>query len=135
MTVAELRQENIAFQSNLYESNNSTRRWLHNIRREWVISVLTEVAPVQAVFLEIGIGCGIYTSLMAARGKVFAVDINPSFVAAANTLPNVVAQVADVTQDRFSPVHDVALCSEVIEHVPDSVSALKNIFASFRSKE
>ena len=36
MSVAELRQEHIDFQSNLYESSNPTRRWLHNARRNWV---------------------------------------------------------------------------------------------------
>ena len=132
MSVAELRQEHIDFQSNLYESSNPTRRWLHNARRNWVMRALNQVSPSQPHYYEIGIGCGIYTNLMAQRGKVFAVDINPSFVDAANAMPNVVAQVADITKDAFDPVHDVALCSEVLEHVPDSASALKNIFASLK---
>ncbi|WP_126448082.1 class I SAM-dependent methyltransferase [Sulfuricystis multivorans] len=132
MSAAELRQEHIAFQANLYESNNPTRRWLHNVRRDWVIQALDHVTPSQAHFLEIGIGCGIYTHLMASRGKVFAIDINSAFVEAANQIPNVVAQVSDITIDRFDPVHDVALCSEVLEHVRDSASALKNIYASLK---
>lgn len=132
MSAAELRQEHIAFQANLYESNNPTRRWLHNVRRDWVMRAIDQVAPSQPHFLEIGIGCGIYTQLMASRGKVFATDINSAFVEAANQIPNVVARVSDITTDHFDPVHDVALCSEVLEHVPDSASALKNIYASLK---
>ena len=132
MSVAELRQEHIDFQSKLYESSNPTRRWLHNARRDWVMRALNQVTPSQPHFYEIGIGCGIYTSLMAQRGMVFAVDINQSFVDAANMMPNVVAQAADITKDAFDPTHDVALCSEVLEHVPDSASALKNIVASLK---
>ncbi len=132
MSVSELRQEHPAFQANLYESRNPTRRYLHNVRRSWVIQALGEVATSQTCFLEIGIGCGIYTQWMASHGNVFAVDINSSFVEIANLIPGVTAQVADITTDHFAPTHDVALCSEVLEHVTDSTSALKNIFASLK---
>lgn len=132
MTVAELRQDHIAFQANLYESNNPTRRWLHIARRDWVFRAIDEVAPSDPVFLEIGIGCGIYTQAMAKRGHVVAVDINPKFVEAASQMPNVTAKVADITQAAPSPIHDVALCSEVLEHVPDSRSSLKNLFAGLK---
>lgn len=132
MTANVLRQEDIAFQSNLYESANPTRRWLHNARRAWVMQTLNQILPSQPTFLEIGIGCGIYTTWMAERGRVTAIDINEGFVTAANQLPNVQASISDITKDSFSPVHDVALCSEVLEHVPDSISALKNIYASLK---
>jgi SAM-dependent methyltransferase len=132
MSVAELRQEDIAFQANLYESSNPTRRWLHNARREWITHALYQVARDKAAYLEIGIGCGIYTQLMAKRGPVTAVDINSAFVSAANQLHNVSARIADITTTSFEPTHDIALCSEVIEHVPDSPSALRNIFASLK---
>ena len=132
MSVAELRQEHIAFQANLYESSNPTRRWLHNARRDWVIRALDRVSVANPHYFEIGIGCGIYTQLMASRGSVFAIDINSAFVESANQMPNVVAQVADITTDVFKPMHDVALCSEVLEHVPDSQSSLENIFDSIK---
>lgn len=129
---ATLRQEDIAFQSNLYESSNPTRRWLHNARREWVLQTIQQLVPSQPFFLEIGIGCGIYTTWMAQRGKVTALDINPDFVNAANQLPYVRAQVANIMTTVFPPSHDVALCSEVIEHIPDSQAALRNIRASLK---
>lgn len=131
-TTSALRQEDIAFQSNLYESSNPTRRWLHNVRREWVFQTIDQTRMSQATFLEIGIGCGIYTDWLAKRGRVTALDINESFVAAANLLPNVKACVADITAESFPPIHDLALCSEVLEHVPDSASALKHIYASLK---
>ena len=100
MSVAELRQEDIAFQANLYESSNPTRRWLHNARREWITHALYQVARDKAAYLEIGIGCGIYTQLMAKRGPVTAVDINSAFVSAANQLHNVSARIADITTPK-----------------------------------
>lgn len=131
-TTTALRQEDIAFQANLYESSNPTRRWLHNVRREWVFQTIDQIRMSQATFLEVGIGCGIYTDWLAKRGLVTALDINESFVAAANQLPNVEARVADITIESFPPIHDLALCSEVLEHVPDSASALKHIYASLK---
>lgn len=127
-----LHQEDIAFQSNLYQSSNPTRRWLHNVRREWIFQTIEQLRMSHATFLEVGIGCGIYTGWLAARGKVTAIDINSSFVDAANQISGVQATVSDITRDRFPSVHDLALCSEVLEHVPDSSSALKNIYASLK---
>ncbi len=132
MPAAELRQEHIQFQSNLYESNNPTRRWLHNARRDWVLKILEQIPVTSPLYLEIGIGCGIYTQLMAKRGNVIAVDINPAFVDLANQMRNVVAHVADITTTSLAPIHDIAVCSEVLEHVPDSRSSLKNIYSSLK---
>jgi SAM-dependent methyltransferase len=84
------------------------------------------------LYLEIGIGCGIYTQLMAKRGNVVAVDINPAFVDLANQMRNVIAHVADITTTSLAPIHDIAVCSEVLEHVPDSRSSLKNIYSSLK---
>lgn len=132
MSAGELRQADIAFQSNLYESGNPTRRWLHNTRRQWVMDAIDSSAPSDPRFLEIGCGCGIYTAHMSGLGHVRALDINPDFVAAANRLPNVEASVADIQEFDSPPVYDIAVCSEVIEHIPDSTRALANIYHALK---
>ena len=45
---------------------------------------------------------------------------------------NVIAHVADITTTSLAPIHDIAVCSEVLEHVPDSRSSLKNIYSSLK---
>jgi len=132
MSAGELRQADLAFQANLYESGNPTRRWLHNARREWVLDMIDSNAPEGARFLEIGCGCGIYTSHMAGLGTVQALDINPDFVASANRLANVDASIADIQSFDSAPLYDVAVCSEVIEHIPDSARALRNIYSALK---
>lgn len=130
--LSELRQAHLPFQAMLYQSRNPTRRWLHTVRTEWVNMALEQVSGRAPHILEIGIGCGVYTRQLASQGTVLAIDINPTFVAAASLMPNVIARVADITRERFAPEHDVALCSEVLEHVVDSSTALKNIYASLK---
>lgn len=134
MNTAVLRQEDISFQATLYESQNLVRRWLHNSRREWVMKTLESISPSRCKYLEVGIGCGIYTKEMSMRGWVTAIDINELFVKEANRLSNVKAQVADIMETRFPARHHVAVCSEVIEHIPDSLKALRNIRASLNSQ-
>jgi 2-polyprenyl-3-methyl-5-hydroxy-6-metoxy-1,4-benzoquinol methylase len=90
------------------------------------------MAPPRAAFLEIGVGCGLYTRWLAMRGKVLAIDINASFLDAVGPVANVTPRLGDITTDRFAPLHDLALCSEVIEHVHDSAAALRHIYASLK---
>ncbi len=132
MNTVELRQTDIAFQANLYDSGNPTRRWLHNARREWVMDMIDASAPTNARFLEVGCGCGIYTAHMAGLGSVRALDVNPDFVAAASLMANVDASVGDIQNFDSAPMHDVAVCSEVIEHIPDSARALANIHKALK---
>lgn len=127
-----LQQHDIAFQANLYESKNPTRRWLHTRRREWILDAVRKYAPRNGSFLEIGIGCGIYTRELARIGQVSAFDINQQFVTDVNVIPNVSASVGDIQTLELDPVYDLAICSEVIEHIPDSVTALKNIWNSLK---
>ncbi|MBK9394592.1 MAG: class I SAM-dependent methyltransferase [Uliginosibacterium sp.] len=126
-------QGDIAFQANLYESANPSRRWLHGVRRAWVMAAIQRYARRRGTrFLEVGIGCGIYTAEMAKLGPVLAIDINPDFVAAVAGLENVEARVDDVTSLSLRPSYDVAVCSEVIEHLPESQTALSNIAGALR---
>lgn len=131
---ATLKQGDIEFQANLYESQNPTRNWLHNARRKWVMNRLESLSHPYTNFLEIGIGCGVYTEWMAQRGYVTGLDINEDFVHAASFLRNVTARVADITTTTdYEESFDVALCSEVIEHISDSPAALSNIFRALKS--
>ena len=74
MNMAVARQEDIAFQANLYSDPNPTRRGLHRVRRDWVQARLAERATRGSKVLEVGIGCGIFTrglSDMAANVTAF----------------------------------------------------------------
>jgi len=123
MNTVAARQEDIAFQANLYTDPNPTRRGLHQVRRDWVQSRLAEKASAGARVLEVGIGCGIFTrALSDMAAQVTALDINPAFVAGVAHLPGVTAQVADATEPLPAKDQDVAVCSEVLEHVPPARS-------------
>ncbi len=81
-------QADIAFQANLYNDPNPTRRGLHQARRDWVESTLRPYLGPGAKALEVGIGCGIFTAFLAESGaEVTAVDINPSFVEGVRDVP------------------------------------------------
>lgn len=130
------RQGDIAFQANLYEDPNPTRRNLHRARREWVESTLLAHMPPQAAIVEVGIGCGIFTRFLSAAGaRVTAVDINPAFVIGVQRLAGVTPVLADATAPGLDiGQHDLALCTEVLEHVPpaQSVALLRGLHRALR---
>jgi 2-polyprenyl-3-methyl-5-hydroxy-6-metoxy-1,4-benzoquinol methylase len=118
-----LSQGDIAFQANLYEDKNPTRRWLHTSRRAWVCAAIDAYLPTQdRQVLEVGVGAGVFTRYLLSRScGVLAVDINPTFLAGVADLPGVTVKRADLaTLD----VHgfDLAVCSEVLEHLPPEKS-------------
>ncbi len=126
-------QATLTFQRNLYESRVPARRWLHETRLAWVTERLMRHATSKTIFLDVGVGCGMYTRLMAPQcGQVVAIDVNPDFVAAASWVEGVSAVRADVCEPgmgmSMGGFADLAVCSEVIEHVPDPHSALVNIY-------
>ena len=123
MSTAAARQEDIAFQANLYADPNPTRRGLHQTRRDWVEAALRRRVGAGTRVLEVGIGCGIFTrALSAMRAKVTALDINPAFVAGVSHIDGVTSRVADATERLPVEGQQVALCSEVLEHVPPARS-------------
>ncbi len=128
-------QGDISFQANLYDDPNPTRRGLHRSRREWVESALILNMSQRCSVLEVGIGCGIYTRFLSALGaRVTAVDINPAFVAGVGDVAGVRPVLADATADLALGEHDLALCSEVLEHVPpaQSEAMLRSLHAGLR---
>jgi SAM-dependent methyltransferase len=140
-------QADLAFQSNLYESRDPVRRWLHSTRRDWVQRRLVETArqitrryertrtdsmhPAYPCFLDVGVGCGVYSRLMVQAGmQTVSMDVNPKFVeAAARSMPvtAIHGDICDPTVFSNRAFADLAVCTEVLEHVPDPAAALAHI--------
>lgn len=112
-------QGEIEFQARLYAHPNPTRRGLHLGRRAWVEAMLSELLTPESVALEVGVGCGIFVRFMAQRAaRVHAIDINAAFLDGVADTARVVTHQADATRPLPVEPVDVALCTEVLEHVP-----------------
>ncbi|HLW72014.1 MAG TPA: class I SAM-dependent methyltransferase [Candidatus Binataceae bacterium] len=123
----------------LYNSRNPTRRWLHCTRRDWVIAKLRECArerPGRAI--EVGFGAGVYLPALAeSYREVVATDLDESHLAHAQPLlaryPNLRVTTDDITASRLpAGDFDLVLCSEVIEHIPDTrgvIAGLRRLLA------
>jgi len=128
-------QADVAFQRQLYEDKNVTRRGLHSARRDWVLGQALAATKKGDKVLEVGVGCGIFTEALSKAGrKIDAVDINPAFLDNVETLKNVRTHLKDATKPLGLEQHDLAICSEVLEHVPpgSSVAMLKTLAASLK---
>lgn len=122
----------VRLQETLYSSRNPTRRWLHVSRRNWIIARLGELAASGRSdrALEVGPGSGVYLPRLASLyTEVVASDIERAYLehveGLATNHPNLVLAVDDVNRTGLEPgSFDLVLCSEVIEHINDSQSAL-----------
>jgi SAM-dependent methyltransferase len=123
-----LRNDEVAFQARLYSDPIPTRRGLHLGRRDWVNSNLAAYGAAGSRALEVGVGCGVFAVEMAAMGfRVSAVDINPRFLEHLSGNPNIETHFKDGTKPLGIGEHDLALCTEVLEHVaPQSSQDMVN---------
>lgn len=131
------RQELVDLQETLYTSSNPTRRWLHCSRRDWIVNALQRHASTStdnpATALEVGPGSGIYLPILCELfTEVSGVDIEPVYLDHARPLLKKYAhlslKVDDITNSKLSPQSfDLILCTEVIEHIPDSKRALSEM--------
>lgn len=129
------RQGDVEFQRALYEDANATRRGLHRARRDWVLDQALANSKKGSRVIEVGVGCGIFTERLSAEGrKVSAVDINPAFLDNVSTLKSVEVYHKDATQPLELGDHDLAICSEVLEHVPPerSQAMLDSLFGALK---
>lgn len=129
------RQGDVEFQRALYEDANATRRGLHRARRDWVLDQALTHSKKGDRVLEVGVGCGIFTERLSAEGrKVSAVDINPAFLDNVSSLKSVEVYRKDATQPLELGQHDLAICSEVLEHVPPerSQAMLDSLFGALK---
>ena len=112
-------------QKTLYQSRNPTRRWLHTSRRDRVLRAITQVSPHPGSrALEVGPGGGPYLPFLCQQfDRVTAIDSNPAFIGALQMLAvehsNLTLRQADLLTELWPSPHDLVLCSEVLEHVPD----------------
>jgi 2-polyprenyl-3-methyl-5-hydroxy-6-metoxy-1,4-benzoquinol methylase len=126
--------ELVALQETLYRSSNPTRRWLHCIRRDWIVEALRRHAPpVRARALEVGPGSCIYLPVLGRLfTEVVATDIEAAFLKHAAPLrhsqPNLQLALDDICASSLPAASfDLILCTEVIEHIADSAAALRGM--------
>ena len=124
----------VELQDTLYNSRNPTRRWLHCVRRDWIIDALNRSAGSPSVrALEVGPGSGVYLpTLCSLFGEVVTSDIEESYLERASNLssahPNLSMKIDDITNSSLpESSFDLILCTEVVEHIPDSASALREM--------
>jgi 2-polyprenyl-3-methyl-5-hydroxy-6-metoxy-1,4-benzoquinol methylase len=116
-------QEDVAFQARLYSDPNPTRRGLHIARRDWVLDKAMRYSEAGETVIEVGVGCGVFTRALSDAGRsVTAVDINTAFLANVEALANVAVHRRDATRALDLGQHDLAICSEVLEHVAPAAS-------------
>ena len=136
----------VAFQQGLYRSANPTRRWLHNRRLDWLVRAIDAAwskpkadSSVRTA-LEVGVGCGIVTAHLAPRFRTLSVDLDPAFLGEARRL-QVATALVDVCdqQAMCSSVQahspdgvDLAICSEVLEHVASPTQALRSLYGCLK---
>jgi SAM-dependent methyltransferase len=128
-------QGDVEFQRRLYEDPNPTRRGLHSTRRDWVLGQALSNSKAKDRVLEVGVGCGVFTEALAAAGRrVSAVDINPAFLDNVAAIDAVDTHLKDATRPLELGDHDLAICSEVLEHVPpeSSQAMLDSLYGALR---
>lgn len=125
--------ELVALQEVLYRSGNPTRRWLHCMRRDWIVAALWRHAQCGGQALEVGPGCGVYLPVLAGLfERVVAVDIETAYLRHADrlrqTLPNLELVCDDICASSLpAQSFDLILCTEVIEHIRHSPAALRGM--------
>jgi len=128
-------QGDVEFQRRLYTDRNATRRGLHVTRRDWVLGKAMQLSGPGDRVLEVGVGCGVFTEALSdAKRDVSAVDINPSFLDNVSAIDGVTTHLKDATLPLDLGEHELAICSEVLEHVPParSQSMLNSLFGALR---
>ncbi len=130
----ETKSELLPLLETLYASRNPTRRWLHCSRHDWIVGKLRECADERSGrAIEIGFGAGIYLPALAeAFAQVVASDLDQAHLDHARSIaakyPNIELVCDDIVDSRL-PAHsfNLALCSEVIEHIPGTERVLAGI--------
>lgn len=117
----------------LYNSRNPTRRWLHRTRRDWIVGKIRQYARGDRA-LEIGFGAGVYLPALAELfTEVVGTDREDAHLRHARGIalkyPNLRLIKDDICNSRLpESSFSLVLCSEVIEHLPESAAPLAAIY-------
>lgn len=129
----------VNLQQTLYTSSNPTRRWLHCTRRDWIFDALRHtVSDRHGRAMEVGPGSGIYLPVLAELyDEVVALDIEQSYLDhlshLTSTHKNLTLVIDNITASSLpDATFDFILCTEVVEHIPNSLSALQEIHRLLR---
>ena len=127
-------QELVELQKTLYTSRNPTRRWLHCVRRDWIVDTIHRYSNREyreaGEALEVGPGSGTYLPILSDLFRtVYATDIEDAYLdhvrKLTNTTGSLVLVIDDIINTKLPHASfDLILCSEVIEHIADSRSAI-----------
>lgn len=117
----------------LYSSSNPTRRWLHSARRDWIVGAIRRLGSGAARALEVGPGSGVYLPVLdEVAASVVAADIEDAYLDRARDMAERLEHLSvvrdDITDSKLDPdAFQLVLCTEVIEHIADSPSALAGL--------
>ncbi|MGE5799925.1 MAG: class I SAM-dependent methyltransferase [Syntrophaceae bacterium] len=125
---------NVRFQQSLYSSQNPTRRYLHQ-RRKQILTDWIRTRGKGSRTLEIGIGGDVYGPCLREHSRtLYRLDMEREYIShAKSSLPpssREIFIVGDATALPFRAASfDLILISEVIEHLPPqkSVQALREL--------
>lgn len=124
----------IELQQTLYTSKNPTRRWLHCARRDLIIDMIERYATKgNRTALEVGPGSGLYLPILAKLfNEVTASDVEDAYLKHASSFteefPNISLIIDDIADSNLPETSfDLILCSEVVEHIGDSASAISGM--------
>ncbi|HEY5176544.1 MAG TPA: class I SAM-dependent methyltransferase [Terriglobales bacterium] len=133
--------EALQVQQTLYTSSNPTRRWLHCTRRDWIIDALRRHSRTSdGRALEVGFGSSLYLPILAQLyHEAVGIDLEEEFVRNARALEkehdNLRVIRGDINRSclregRF----DLVLCTEVVEHIADSSTAIAEMYKVLRPR-
>lgn len=119
-----------------YETMSSALPDAKNYHR-WILDLIQP--RLRGCGLEVGCGYGQYSPLLAAHlDHLVAVDCDSVCVSKLQQqMPQATGKVADLTCDSFTTTVgkasiDVAVCLNVLEHIPDDVAALRRMAGTLK---
>lgn len=96
---------------------------------QWTLNKFTPF--IYGDILEVGCGIGNFTGLLAKYGKIWAVDINQEYIKRNKPDKKINVGFGDIEKGKYffkNKTFDSIVCLNVLEHIKDDNSAIKNLF-------